>query len=68
MEKQQELEDRFESYSPITKLFVYTIALREERYELLAVLNKLVDDEFRSQVPTINMIIDHVEPKLLLVR
>ena len=65
---QKQIETRFESYTPIFKLFVYALALKEERYELLAVLDKCVDEEFRNSVPTALSIIETAEPQLFALK
>lgn len=58
---EQEIIQRFNNYSDLLKLLVYAIALKEEKYELLAVLDKVVDEEFREQVKTVETMIKDVD-------
>lgn len=58
---EQEIIQRFNNYSDLLKLLVYAIALKEEKYELLAVLDKVVDQEFREQVKTVETMIKDVD-------
>jgi hypothetical protein len=62
----QSISERFLAYSPIMQVLVYTIALQKEKYELLAEIDKLVDDEFRSCVRHIGPFIDGCEEMGLL--
>jgi hypothetical protein len=44
------VQKRFVSNSPLMQLLIYSIALKEERYEILAEIDPMVDDAFRKQV------------------
>jgi hypothetical protein len=44
------VQERFLSYSFIMKVIVYSIALRQEKYELLAEIDKVTTDEVRDSV------------------
>ncbi len=44
------VQERFLSYSFIMKVIVYSIALRQEKYELLAEIDKVANDEVRESV------------------
>lgn len=41
----------FLELTEVQKLAVYALALKEEKYELLVELDKLVDDNFRKEIP-----------------
>lgn len=49
-----DVQERFLSYTPLIQLLVYSIALKEERYELLSEIDPLVDDEFRKTVSAVD--------------
>lgn len=55
------------SYTPVLQLFVYSLALREERYELLAEIDPLVDDEFRNSVKAADFLITSVEKEKMII-
>lgn len=55
------------SNSPVVQLFIYSIALREERYELLAEIDPLVDDEFRDSVKAADFLITNVEKEKMSI-
>jgi hypothetical protein len=44
------VQERFLSFSFIMKVIVYSIALRQEKYELLAEIDKVANDEVRESV------------------
>lgn len=62
-----DVQKRFMSNSPLVQLFIYSIALREERYELLAEINPLVDDNFRDSVKAVDFLITSAEKEKIII-